>query len=108
MTAPGLPYVLFEGGATLVVRLTPRAAKDEIDGQTMLADGRSALAVRVRKPPVDGAANAGLIALLAKRLGIRKTDITLAAGSTARLKRLDIRGDCRKLDDRLHNLLRRI
>lgn len=89
----------------LVVRLTPRAAKDAIQSLAPLPDGRMALAVRVAAPPVDGAANAALVALLSKQLGIRKADIAIHAGDTARLKRLSIRGDGAKLAERLRSLL---
>jgi len=93
LTRPAPPYAVAEDDVTLVVRLTPRAAKEAIHGLVALPDGRTALAVRVAAPPVEGAANAALVALLAKRLSVRKADITLAAGDTARLKRLVIEGN---------------
>lgn len=105
MTHPPPPYAVNEDGVTLVVRLTPRAAKEAIHGLAALPDGRTALAVRVAAPPVEGAANAALVALLAKRLGVRKTDITLAAGDTARLKRLVIRGDGARIAASLKEML---
>ncbi len=43
-------------------------------------------------PPVDGAANAALLAFLAKTLGISRSAVRLAAGDTARLKRLELEG----------------
>jgi uncharacterized protein YggU (UPF0235/DUF167 family) len=48
---------------------------------------------RLSAAPVDGAANAALIVLLAKHFGVPKRDVTLVAGQTARLKRLTIAGD---------------
>ena len=105
MTRPALPYVVGKDGVTLAVRLTPRATKEAVDGLATLADGRSALAVRVKAPPVDGAANAALIALLAKRLAVRKADIAIAAGDSARLKRLAIRGDSARIAERLQEML---
>ena len=105
MTGPALPYSVGEDGVTLAVRLTPRAAKDSIQGVAPLPNGRVALAVRVAAPPVDGAANAALAALLSKQLGVRKADIAIHAGDTARLKRLSIRGDSAKLAERLRSLL---
>jgi uncharacterized protein YggU (UPF0235/DUF167 family) len=42
---------------------------------------------------VDGAANEALVALVAKAFGVAKRDVTLVAGTTARLKRLTIKGD---------------
>lgn len=51
-----------------------------------------ALRVRVKAPPVDGAANAALIQLLAKRLGVAKSAITLITGATARNKIIEVDG----------------
>jgi uncharacterized protein (TIGR00251 family) len=73
--------------ATLVVRVTPRAAKDEITGWQ---DGE--LRMRLRAPPVDGRANDALIRLLAARLNVPRSGIELVSGSTARVKRLRIEG----------------
>ncbi len=76
----------------LAVRLTPRGGRDAIDGWALDADGRAYLKVRVASPPVDGAANAALLAFLAKSLRISRSAVRLAAGETARLKRLEIDG----------------
>jgi uncharacterized protein YggU (UPF0235/DUF167 family) len=51
------------------------------------------LAARVRAAPSEGAANAALLALLAKTLRVPKSALTLVAGESARLKRIHIRGD---------------
>ena len=74
--------------ATLTVRLMPRAAADRILGFETDPRGQRVLKVAVAAPPVDGAANAALIALLAKRLGIPKSSVALVAGASARIKRL--------------------
>ena len=76
----------------LAVRLTPRGGRDAIDGWALDADGRPYLKVRVASPPVDGAANAALLAFLAKSLGISRSSVRLAAGDTARVKRLELNG----------------
>lgn len=76
----------------LAVRLTPRGGRDAVDGWALDADGRPYLKVRVASPPVDGAANAALLALLAKTLRIPRSAVRLAAGDTARLKRLELDG----------------
>jgi uncharacterized protein YggU (UPF0235/DUF167 family) len=47
--------------------------------------------------PVDGAANAALVALVAKRFGVPRRAVTLIAGDTARVKRLHIAGDAAAL-----------
>jgi len=51
-----------------------------------------ALKVRLTAPPVDGAANEALIALLAQRLGLPKRDIHIVHGATSRHKVVEIRG----------------
>ena len=76
----------------LAVRLTPRGGRDAVDGWASDADGRPYLKVRVASPPVDGAANAALLAFLAKTLRIPRSAVRLAAGDTARLKRLELDG----------------
>ena len=78
--------------ARLAVRLTPGASADRIDGWDVDADGRPVLKVRVRARPVEGEANAALIAFVAKSLRVSRSAVRLAAGATARLKRLEIDG----------------
>lgn len=84
----------------LAVRLTPRGGRDAIEGWAIDADGRPYLKVRVASPPVDGAANAALIAFLAKSLKIPRSDVRLASGETARIKRLELDGVVRADLDR--------
>lgn len=77
---------------TLAVRLTPRGGRDGADGWALDADGRPYLKVRVASAPVEGEANTALVAFLAKSLRVPKSAVRLAAGATARLKRLEIEG----------------
>jgi len=79
--------------ALLTVRITPKASRNAMGSVLALPDGRHALAVRIAAPPVDGAANAELIAFLAKTLGVARGAVTIAAGETGRLKRIRIDGD---------------
>ncbi len=76
----------------LTVRLTPKASSEGVDGWDTDDKGRPVLKVRVRAAPVDGKANAALIALMAKALDVPKSRITLVAGDTARLKTLEVEG----------------
>ena len=85
----------------LRVRLTPRARRDRIDGFAADAEGGRVLKVRVSAPPVEGAANAALIRLLAKALGVPKSAVTIAAGENSRIKTLEIAGDPADLAARL-------
>jgi uncharacterized protein YggU (UPF0235/DUF167 family) len=77
---------------TLAVRLTPRGGRDGADGWALDPDARPYLKIRVASAPVEGEANAALIAFLAKSLRVPKSAVRLAAGATARLKRLEIDG----------------
>ena len=70
----------------LAVRLTPRGGRDAAQGWGLDADGRAYLKVRVAAPPVEGAANAALIAFLAKTLGRPRSSLRIVSGETARLK----------------------
>jgi hypothetical protein len=79
-------------GAVVLVRLTPRGGRDAIEGVEELADGRSVLKVRVRAVASEGEANAALVKLLAKALGVPPRDVRLVAGATARLKRVQVTG----------------
>lgn len=65
--------------------IQPRAGRDEIVGEH---DG--ALKIRIKAPPVDGAANKQLIAFLAKQFGVGKRAVTLESGDTGRRKRVRI------------------
>ena len=72
----------------LAVRVTPRASR------AALGPGRDGvLAARVTAPPVDGEANAAVIALVAKAFGVAKRDVRIVGGETSREKRLAIAGD---------------
>lgn len=84
-------------GLLLTVRLTPRGGRDSLDGIETLSDGRQVLKARVRAVPADGEANAALLALLAKTLVLPRSQLSLTAGATARLKTVLARGDSQRL-----------
>lgn len=88
-------------GVTLFVRLTPKSAKDAVEGVEATEDGRAHLKARVRAVPEDGKANAALEKLLAKWLGIAARDVSIGAGATSRLKQVKISGDPETLALRL-------
>ena len=68
--------------------MTPRASRD-----AFIAGTEEHFAARLAAPPVEGAANAALVPLVAKAFDVPKRAVTLIAGDTARLKRLAIAGD---------------
>ena len=84
-------------GLILFVRLTPRGGRDAIDGPVPLADGREVLGVRVRVPPEDGAANAALVALIAKAFKVPKSAVMVTAGTTSRVKQVRVGGEAAEL-----------
>jgi len=86
------PWTAAADSVVVVVRLTPRGGRDVIDGVAQLADGRSVLKVRVRAAARAGEANAALMKLIAKSLGVAVRDVSLVAGASARLKQLRISG----------------
>lgn len=73
-------------GAVIEINVQPRASRSEIVG---IHDG--SLRLRVAAAPVDGAANAEVIGMLAKALGVSKSQIGIVSGQTGRRKRVLIR-----------------
>jgi uncharacterized protein (TIGR00251 family) len=78
-------------GILLFIRLTPNARKDEVLGRVEGTDG-PLIAAKVHAIPDKGKANKALIALIAKWLGLAKSEISLKSGSKSRLKTLLING----------------
>ncbi len=69
------------GRAFFDVRVTPRASRSGIAGER---DG--ALLVRVTAPPVEGAANEAVVAVLARALRVAPSDVRVERGGHARTK----------------------
>jgi uncharacterized protein YggU (UPF0235/DUF167 family) len=86
------------------IRLTPRADRDAIDGIGHDSAGGAYLAVRVTAAPSDGAANAALIALLARRWRLPKSAFALVRGDSARMKRLSVTASAPRLAAALGDL----
>jgi uncharacterized protein len=84
-------------GIVIDVRVIPRAGKSGVAGTR---DG--ALLVRLTAPPVDGAANAELIEVLASALGVSRRAVTLVSGERSRQKRVNVAG--LSVDDALARL----
>lgn len=79
---------------TIDVRVVPRASRSEIIGFE-----NDVLKVRISAPPVDGAANAELIKLLAKRFGVAKSEVSIVGGETSKNKRIKINNVSRSIFD---------
>lgn len=70
---------------TLQVKVKPAARVsrlEELDDGTWLA--------HLKSPPVDGKANAELIALIARRFGVRRSAVTMKSGASARRKLVQV------------------
>jgi len=106
LNGQGLPWKALPSGLSLTVRLTPKSARDAIEGVEQLGDGRCVLKARVRAPASEGAANAALVKLVARALAVPPRDVVLAGGATARIKRLTIAGDGPTLAAALEKLTR--
>ena len=85
-------------GILITIRVIPRAGRSEIAGTR-----GGAFLVRLNAPPVDGAANAELIRVLAAVLEVPKRAITIVAGERSRNKRVRVAGlDVETAEARLH------
>lgn len=83
-----MSYYRWEGeDLVLELRLQPRASRDAFDAPL---GGR--LKIRLTAPPVDGRANARLIAFLSKQFRVAKSQVLIEAGETSRDKRVRVRG----------------
>lgn len=76
-----------DGTHCLLLHIQAGAKKTQVCGQH-----GDALKIRLAAPPVDGKANAALIAFLAEQLKVAKTDLAIKSGHTARLKRVLVNG----------------
>ncbi len=71
----------------LQVQVQPRASRTEVAGPH-----GGALRIRLAAPPVDGEANAELVAFLARRLGVPKAAVTIVRGESGRRKVVAVAG----------------
>ncbi len=85
---PKRNYRLHDGrvGSALAVRVTPRASRNEV--VEVSSDGT--VRVRITAAPVDGEANAKLVAFLAEVLNVPKSRLEIVAGHTGRDKLISI------------------
>ena len=76
-----------DNSVIFMVRVQPRASRDEIVGEHQ--DG---LKIRLTAPPVDDRANEALCKLLAARLKVPLAAVRIVSGERSRAKRVEIRG----------------
>ena len=80
-----------EGAVTFLVRVQPRASKDEIAGVM-----GGALKVRLRAPAVEDRANQALVEFLAQLLKTPRSAVRILGGERSRTKRMEIHGVTRQ------------
>jgi uncharacterized protein (TIGR00251 family) len=71
----------------LALRVQPRSRKTEIAGERA-----GALLVRVTAPPVDGKANDAVRRLIARRLGVPASRVSIVRGESSRDKLVEVEG----------------
>jgi uncharacterized protein (TIGR00251 family) len=86
-------YRLSPNGLSLFVRVTPNAGRDAILGIEIRDDNTAVLRLRVSAVPDKGKANAAVVALLARALGVPKSALNVVSGETSRLKTIAVLGD---------------
>ena len=74
-------------GLLLELLVQPRASRTRVAGEH---GGR--LKIQLAAPPVDGEANAALVAFLAGALGIRRADVAIVGGAAGRRKTVRVAG----------------
>jgi uncharacterized protein (TIGR00251 family) len=82
-------------GVTVELRVQPRAKR------SALAATRAELKAAVAAPPIDGKANAALMALLADSWRLPKSAFAIAKGTTSRTKKVSIAGEPSVIADRI-------
>ena len=80
-----------EGAVSFLVRVQPRASKEEIAGEM-----EGALKVRLQAPAFEDRANDALIEFLAQLLKTSRTAVRILSGERSRTKRIEIRGVTRQ------------
>ena len=73
--------------ALVALRVQPRASADAV-----LGEREGVIAIRLKAPPVDGQANAALLAFIARRLRVPQRQVVLVRGSGSRQKWIRVEG----------------
>ena len=86
------PWRTSKDGVQVFVRVTPKSARDCVEGTTDSAEG-PALKVRVRAVADKGEANRAVEAVVAEWLGVARTSVSVGQGGKSRVKTLDVAGE---------------
>jgi uncharacterized protein len=76
-----------QGIVSFLVRVQPRASRNEIGGEW-----QGALRIRLNVPPVEGRANEALRHFLADCLNVPLAAVKIASGERSRVKRIEVKG----------------
>jgi hypothetical protein len=89
-------------GLTFDIQVIPHASRAEIAG---VQEG--AFKVKVTAPPVEGAANEACIKLLARELGLKKSQMEISSGAKSRKKTVMIKDISKaELETKINNILK--
>lgn len=87
-------------GLTFDIQVIPHASRVELVG---VQDG--VLKIKVTAPPMEGAANEACIKLLAKELGLKKSQMEISSGAKSRKKTVMIKDISKKeLETKINNI----
>jgi uncharacterized protein (TIGR00251 family) len=87
-------------GLTFDIQVIPHASRAEIAG---VQEG--AFKIKVTAPPVEGAANEACIKLLAKELGLKKSQMEISSGAKSRKKTVLIKDISKaELETKINNI----
>ncbi len=87
------------------MRAGPGARQPGFDGVVEGPNGRLFVKIKLRAKAEDGAANAELLAFLAKSAGIARSSVTLESGMSARFKTIRVAGGGEAAAARLKELI---
>ena len=99
-----LPWQLSPTGVVVEVQVQARASKNRLLGR----HGQR-LKIALTAPPVDGAANAALVAFVAELLDVPRAAVSLRLGAKSRTKQVLIQTSApTRIGHRLHTLVARL
>ena len=101
--SPGA-IAIAKDGVLLRIRVTPRAARDEVTGIENRAQ-HAMINARVRAAPADHAANQALEALISRWLEVPKSSVEISAGPKSRIKTIAVLGEPGALERRVRRKL---
>lgn len=74
-------------GVSLSLVVVPRAGRDEVVAMT-----GDRIKIRLKAPPIEGRANGGLVAALARWLDVPRSAVEIVSGATGRHKVVHVHG----------------